>query len=446
MQQILLLGAGRSSSVLIQYLLNHASSDNYHVTVGDISEESARTKTGNHVAATAIAFDIHNEAQRKAEITKADVVISLLPPALHFLAAVDCVTIGRHLVTASYVSPEIEGLNTAAIRKNVLLLNECGLDPGIDHMSAVEIIHRLKKQGAELLSFKSYTGGLIAPESIDNPWGYKFTWNPRNVILAGQGTAKYIEGGKYRYIPYQRLFNQTEKINIDGYGFYEGYPNRDSLAYRKHYGLDNISTLLRGTLRQEYFCAAWNVFVQLGLTDDTYVIEDSEHLTYAQLVASYLPDIYKDNSLKSSLALFCQLQEDGQEMKMIESTGILEDKIIGMVKATPAQILQNLLEKKWMLQEGDKDFIAMQHLFEYKLNGQLKKLASTLVVKGESQLITAMAKTVGYPLGIVARLLLTKKINLSGVMLPISPDIYNPVLAELKMMGIGFVENETVYQ
>ena len=444
MKQVLLLGAGRSSSALIQYLLHHAQTDNYHVTVGDISVESARQKSGNHASASAIAFDILDEIQRKAEITKATVVISLLPPALHYLAAIDCVAIGRHLITASYISKEIEELNTEAVSKNILLLNECGLDPGIDHMSAVEIIQRLKKEGTELLSFKSYTGGLIAPESIDNPWGYKFTWNPRNVILAGQGTAKYMEDGKYRYLPYHRLFTQTEKISIDGYGSYEGYANRDSLAYRKHYGLDNIPTLIRGTLRQEHFCSAWNVFVQLGLTDDSYVIEDSEHLTYSQLVASFLPELQNGQNLKSSLSAFSNLKLDGHEMRMIASTGILDETKIGLIKATPAQILQNLLEKKWVLRDGDKDMIAMQHLFEYKVKGQLKKLSSTLVVKGENQLITAMAKTVGYPLGILARLLLKQEINLAGVQLPISPEIYVPVLAELKMMGIGFVDKETV--
>lgn len=443
MQQILLLGAGRSSTALIEYLLKNAQDDGYHLTVGDLSAALAKAKTGNHPSSSAIAFDIHNDIQRQAEIAKADVVISLLPPAMHYIAARDCVTVGRHLITASYVSPEILELQEEAVKKNVLLLNECGLDPGIDHLSAMEIINRLKGQGAELISFKSFTGGLIAPESIDNPWGYKFTWNPRNVILAGQGTAKYIEKGKYRYIPYHRLFRQTEKINMEGNGWYEGYANRDSLAYRKHYGIDHIPTLLRGTLRQEKFCSAWNIFVQVGLTDDTYVIEDSEHLTYAQLVESFLPDIYKDQPLTFRLAALCQLSPDAAEIKMVQSTGILEDTVIGLVRATPAQILQQLLEKKWKLNEGDKDLIVMQHLFEYRLNGKVRKLTSTLIVKGENQLLTAMAKTVGYPLGIVARLVLKKKINRSGVIIPVFPDIYNPVLEELKILGISFKEKES---
>lgn len=442
MQHILLLGAGRSSTALIDYLLKHAQSDNYFLTVGDLSVELALKKTGNHPSSNAIAFDINNPDQKKQEITKADIVISLLPPAMHILAARDCVLYKIPLVTASYISPEIAALHDEAVAGNTLLLNECGLDPGIDHMSAVEIIDRLKNKGAELISFKSFTGGLIAKESIDNPWGYKFTWNPRNVILAGQGTAKFIEKGKYHYIPYHRLFMQFEKMNIDGHGSFEGYANRDSLAYRKHYRLDKIPTLLRGTLRREKFCRAWNVFVQLGLTDDAYVIEDSEHLTYARLVEALLPVDTKNQSLIYRLSSLCKLTPDSEEIKMIESTGILDDVVIGLVKATPAQILQNLLEKKWMLKTGDKDQIIMYHLFEYKQGGKLFRLSSTLSVKGEDQLMTAMAKTVGYPLGIVTRLILNKRISLKGVLLPTYPEIYKPALEELNKLGIGFVEKE----
>ena len=442
MRHILLLGAGRSSSALIQYLLNHAAEDTYHLTVNDLSADLAKEKTGNHLCSTAISFDIHNDFLRKTELKKCDLVISLLPPALHIIVARDCVEIGRHLITASYVTNDISALHDESLKKNIILLNECGLDPGIDHMSAVEIINRLKQNGAEIISFKSYTGGLIAPESIDNPWGYKFTWNPRNVILAGQGTAKYIQDGKYHYIPYQRLFTQLETVTIEGYGNFEGYANRDSLAYRKQYGINHIPTLLRGTLRGRKFCSAWNIFVQTGLTDDSYIIDDSEHLTYAMLVESMLTDRNTDESLANRLAKMCQLPVDSEEMMMIQSTGILDNTVIGLVKATPAQILQHLLERKWQLKEGDHDMIIMHHLFEYRIQNKIRNLSSTLIVKGENRQITAMAKTVGYPLGIAARLLLKGKINLSGVVIPVLPEIYMPVLEELKRLKIGFIENE----
>ncbi len=440
MRKILLLGAGRSSGALIKYLLNHAQADDFELTVADISVSSAEEKIHQHERGRAIAFDINNIEQRTTEISNADIVISLLPPALHYLAATDCVQLSKHLVTASYVSPELKALDDDAIQKNILLLNECGLDPGIDHMSAMEIIHRLQKQGAELKSFKSYTGGLVAPESNDNLWGYKFTWNPRNVILAGQGTAKYIENNHYKYIPYNRLFTQIEKIKVDGSGIFDGYANRDSLAYRKIYSIDTIPTLLRGTLRQENFCSAWQVFVLLGLTDDSYIIEDSEHLTYAQLVEAFLPAAAKGESIEEKLCSFCNINSSSVEMEMIRSTGILYSTVIGLPNATPAQILQHLLQSKWVLKPEDKDMIVMQHLFEYSLNGKNESIHSSLVVKGESVEQTAMAKTVGLPLGIVARLILQNKISLRGVQIPVQEEIYKPVMKELKEYGISFSE------
>jgi saccharopine dehydrogenase-like NADP-dependent oxidoreductase len=440
MQKILLLGSGRSSGALISYLLLHAETDNYLLTVADLSRELALQKTGHHPRSNAIAFDIHNEVLRRNEIAEASVVISLLPPALHSLAAADCVVLKKPLVTASYISPVIESLNETAVANNVLLLNECGLDPGIDHMSAMDIFRQLKDKHAELISFKSYTGGLVAPESVDNPWGYKFTWNPRNVILAGQGTAKYIENGKYHYIPYNRLFRQLEKIEIENTGTFEGYANRDSLAYRKYYELDTIPTLLRGTLRRKGYCTAWDAFVQLGVTDDSCVIENSEILTYRQFIESFLPASSPELTAEKRLAGMMNWNEEGVEMMMLKSTGIFDDVLTGIKNATAAMVLQHLLEQKWVLKPGDKDMIVMVHLVEYISEGKKKRLTSSLVVRGDDQVQTAMAKTVGYPLGIIARLILKGQINRTGVHLPIYPDIYIPVLKELEQMGISFSE------
>ena len=440
MKKIIVLGAGRSSGSLIKYLLTHSHIDDFEVTVADISVSSAQEKIHKHPRGRAIAFDINNAEQRIKEISAADIVISLLPPALHYLAAVDCVQAGKHLVTASYVSPELKSLNDEAVNKNILLLNECGLDPGIDHLSAMEIIHKLQEKGAELKCFKSFTGGLVAPESNDNLWGYKFTWNPRNVILAGQGTARYIERNHYKYIPYNRLFTEIEKITVNDLGTFDGYANRDSLAYRKIYSIDTIPTLMRGTLRQQNFCSAWQVFVSLGLTDDTYIVEDSEHLTYVQLIESFIPVSAKGKTTEERLCDFLDLETGGIEMEMIRSTGILYDTIIGLPSATPAQILQHLLQSKWVLKPDDKDMIVMQHSFKYSLDGKDETLQSSLVVKGESVEQTAMAKTVGLPLGIVTRLILKNKISLRGVHIPVQKEIYEPVLNELKEYGICFIE------
>lgn len=438
---ILLLGAGRSSSSLIRYLLENADNDGFQLVVADLSEESAREKTENHPGSEAIALDVTNDEARRNAIQKASIVISLLPPALHILAARDCILHRKNLVTASYVSPEIESLDEACRRNNLLFLNECGLDPGIDHMSAMQIIQRLKNSGAEINSFKSYTGGLVAPESNDNPWGYKFTWNPRNVILAGQGTARYISNNEYRYIPYHRLFLETERIEVEGAGEFDGYANRDSLKYRRFYELDNVPTLLRGTLRYKNFCAGWNVFVSLGITDDSYVMENSEELTYAEFLGAFIPTSLVGKTTAERLLKY--LGADSMHLyRMIESTGLLENEKTGIADASPAMILQHRLQQKWKLNKDDLDMIVMQHLFEYTLNGKKEQLVSSLVVKGESQLHTAMAKTVGLPMGIAARLILKEKIKLTGIHIPVHSEIYEPVLEELEQNGIVFREQQ----
>ncbi len=450
-KKILLLGAGRSSSSLIRYLLEASEKNQWQVIIGDVSETAAREKTGSHTHARAIHFDVNDAGQRMAEVKAADLVISLLPPHLHYLVAVDCVTCSRHFLTASYLTPEMQDLHDAAVKKGILILNECGLDPGIDHMSAMEVIHRLQDEGCELQSFKSYTGGLVAPESNDNPWGYKFSWNPRNVILAGQGTARYILEGTYKYIPYNRLFTDIEKIEVGDLGLFDGYANRDSLAYRAHYGIENIPTLLRGTLRQTGFCRAWDVLVRLGFTDDTYKIEKPETLTYAQLVRALLPASAQKPNLVEAVAAFCNLPPDGEAMSKIIWTGILEEDKINLIQmdattavdATPAIILQHLLEKKWVLQPHDKDMIVMQHQFVFIRNNKTEKLISSLIVIGDDQQFTAMAKTVGLPLGIAAKLILENKILLTGVHIPVKKEIYEPVLKELEQSGIRFTEKKS---
>ena len=443
MRSILLIGAGRSSSFLIRYFLDHAREQDWNLTVADVSIESAKEKTRNHPLANAIAFDINNDQQRKEEIGKADLVISMLPANMHLPVAHECVAQKKHLATASYISKEMQQLHVQAMKEGIALLNECGLDPGIDHMSAMKIIDEIKSAGGEITSFKSFCGGLVAPESNDNPWGYKFSWNPRNVILAGQGTARFIENGKYRYLPYGRIFTDIDKISVEGCGTFDGYANRDSLSYRPMYHLDKIPTMLRGTLRQSGFCKAWNVFVQLGLTDDSYFIEDSMHLTYAQLVESLLPPSAKKSSLKNRVAALMNTGEQSDEMKMVEWTGIFNEQAIAIDHATPAQALQKLLEEKWKLKANDNDMIVMQHLFEYKDKQSVnKKLTSSLVVKGDDSTYTAMAKTVGLPLAITSKLILNGVIKSRGLVVPVTKEIYEPVLKELEENKIVFNESE----
>jgi saccharopine dehydrogenase-like NADP-dependent oxidoreductase len=303
------------------------------------------------------------------------------------------------------------------------------------------VIDHIHAQGAELTSFKSYCGGLVAPESNDNPWGYKFSWNPRNVVLAGQGTAQYIENGDYKYIPYNRLFTQIDTVALDGYGSFDAYANRDSLSYRKLYNIASIPSMLRGTLRMPGYCKAWNVFVKLGLTDDTYKIEASDKLTWQQLLEAYLPK--GNQSTKEKLIAFMGAEMDAETLSKIEWLGVFEDKKIKLCNASPAQILQDLLEEKWELKEHDKDMIVMQHQFQF-LNSktETRNIISSLVVKGEDQIYTAMAKTVGLPLAITAKLILQGKIKARGVVIPTIKEIYQPLLAELELFGIKFEEIE----
>ena len=434
---IFMIGAGRSASSLIQYLLNEAQSNDFKLIVGDKDLSLVNEKISGHNRAKAISFDVFDDKQRVEEILKADIVISMLPANLHFKVAQDCVKCGKNLVTASYVSDEIMSLNSEAKQKGVLLLNEIGLDPGIDHMSAMKIIDSLKAKGGELTSFKSYCGGLVAPEFDTNPWSYKFTWNPRNVVLAGQGTAQYIEGGKFKYIPYGQLFKRTVSLNVLDYGTFEAYANRDSLSYREIYKIDNIQTLIRGTLRRPGYGEAWNVFVQLGLTDDSYKM-DVSGMTYKDFFCSFMDKT--DLSIEDYLAK--HFGASPSVFKKIEWLGILNSISIDLEIASPAEVLQKLLEVKWVLASEDKDMIVMQHQFEYMHNGKKKELHSSFVALGEDQVYTGMSKTVGLPVGIAAKLILNGTITGSGVKVPVSKDIYTPVLDELEKHGIQFIEKE----
>ena len=445
MKYILLLGAGRSASSLIKYLLDHAPAEDWHITIGDISVAHLQPLVAPLPFAKAIPFNVHNEVQRTTEVQQADLVISLLPAVFHIEVARECLKQEKSLITASYVTPAFLALHQEAQQKNLTILMECGLDPGIDHMSAMAVISRIKQQGGQLTSFKSYTGGLGAPEYDTNPWHYKFTWNPRNVVLAGQGIARYIKNGEYKYIPYHQLFRRTDDLYVEGYGRFEGYANRDSLSYREHYGLRSIPTMLRGTLRRQGYCEAWDVFVQLGLTDDSYTLESSETMTYRSFIAAFLPPATAEmQSIAGRISLYLGIPQDGEVMQKLEWLGLFEDTPIAIADATPAQVLEKILKERWTLAPGDKDMIVMQHLFAYELADETHEVTSTLVATGDDEVHTAMAKTVGLPVAILAKLLLQGKIAQRGVIIPIYSELYEPVLEELKQYGIDFVEKETV--
>lgn len=446
MKNILIIGAGKSSSYLIKYLLEKSNNENLRLMIGDICTENADLMIQDHKNAKSILLDVFNLEQRQKLIKKSDLVISMLPARFHVEVAKDCISFGKHMVTASYISNEMKALDKAAKKKGLVFMNEIGVDPGIDHMSAMQIIDQIKGIGGKMLLFESFTGGLVAPENDNNLWNYKFTWNPRNVVLAGQGgAAMFIQEGTYKYIPYHKLFRRTEFLNINGSGNYEAYANRDSLKYRSIYGLDGIPTMYRGTIRKVGFSRAWNIFVQLGMTDDSYTIQNSESMSYRDFVnlfLAYSPSDSVELKLRSYLNID---QDDLMWAKLIELDLFNPTKKIKLKNATPAQILQKILEDSWTLEEKEKDMIVMQHLFGYEINGEKKQIESSLVVKGENQNYTAMAKTVGLPVAIAALKILQGEIKTPGVQLPISKEVYEPILKELKEHGVHFIEKNTSY-
>jgi saccharopine dehydrogenase-like NADP-dependent oxidoreductase len=441
MKTILILGAGLSTPSMIKYLLEHASEFNWHVRVGDMSEEIAKKRINNHSCGSAFLFDVFDEDQLEHEIRKADLVVSMLPARMHLPVARNCVRFGKNMVTASYVSREIKEFHGEAKKNGIILLNEMGLDPGIDHMSAMKIIHRINEADGKLIAFRSSTGGLVAPKSDNNPWNYKFTWNPGNVVMAGYGGAQFISHGSYKYIPYHKVFTRLQTIHIDGYGEFEVYPNRDSLKYRSEYGIEDIPTMFRGTIRRPGFSKTWNALVQIGATDNSYIVENSENLTYRDFINSFLK-YKKEVSVEDKFAEYTGLQPDSFDMYKLRWLGLFNNEKIGLKNATPAQILQKSLEKKWGLDPDDKDMIVMQHRFEYELKGKLQTIVSSMVVEGIDNTHTAMALTVGLPVAIAVKMILSGQITATGIQLPLERSIYEPVLKELEKNGITFIEKK----
>ena len=436
-QKIFIIGAGRSASSLIKYLINVSVKNNFELIIGDKDVSLVKDKVDGYKCASAIRFDVLNDDQRISEIKNADIVISMLPASLHFIVAQDCLKYKKNLVTASYVSKDIQSLNDQAEKQGVILLNEIGRDPGIDHMSAMKVIDDIKDRGGIIKSFKSYCGGLVAPEYDTNPWNYKFTWNPRNVVLAGQGTAQYIDSGKYKYIPYGQLFKRTDTVNVLNYGQFESYANRDSVSYREVYKLNDMPTLFRGTLRKPGYSEAWDLFVQMGMTDDSYEM-DVSGMNYSDFFNSFI-DV-RNRDIKSYLKSHFRVSND--VITKIEWLGFFNHINLDIDKGTPAQILQKILESKWLLQKEDKDMIVMQHQFIYEIDGKEHELHSSFVLLGEDQIYTGMAKTVGLPVGIATKLILNGEIKSTGVKVPVSKEIYKPILEELEKYGIRFIEEK----
>ena len=423
MKTILLFGAGKSATVLIDYLLSEAATNNWRIIIADVLKDQILSKTNNSPFAEAVAVNVLDSKQRSELIQQADIVISMMPPALHFLIAKDCVEYARNLLTASYLDDSIRGLEEKINAKKLLFICEMGLDPGIDHMSAMKLVDHIKASGGVVTSFKSHCGGLVAPESDDNPWHYKISWNPRNVVMAGKAGAEYKLNNQIHYKEYNELFNNCSEVDISGLGSFAFYPNRDSLSYMPVYKLENVETFLRSTLRYPAFCVGWNAIVQAGLTDDTAVVQ-TNGLTFKIWSASIAPFVNEFNK------------------NMLWFLGLFEEELVPAAAKTSADILQWLLETKLGMRPGDKDMIVMLHEVTYLFEGSAKKIESSLIVTGNDNLRTAMAKTVGLPLGIAAKFILNGTIQLTGIHIPTIKEIYEPVLNELDKAGISFLERQ----
>lgn len=434
MKEILLFGAGKSATCLIDYLGKCCDLNEWKLIVCDSDLALAQSKTRNFLSAEAASFDVSDDEMRHKFISKADIVISMLPPTLHFLVAKDCVTFSKNLLTASYIDENIKSLKVEIEKKQLLFLGEMGLDPGIDHMSAMKLIHDIKNQGGKITSFKSHCGGLVSPESDDNPWHYKITWNPANVVMAGNAGATYRENGKTIEVPYSEIFNDDNNVvDVPGLFPLAWYANRDSLSYIDTYRLHDAKTFIRTTLRYPSFCRGWKKMVRLGFTNKN----DHEDIKDCKTFSDWFK-LKKEKLVLQNVDIFF----NSEFLEQVNFLGLNENENIPVEISNSALLLQYLLEKKLVMQTDDKDMIVMLHEIEYSVNEKNEKIRSCLIVKGEDQLHTAMAKTVGLPLGIAAKLVLEEKIKLTGLHIPVIPEIYEPVLKELEQNGIKFNEEK----
>jgi saccharopine dehydrogenase-like NADP-dependent oxidoreductase len=497
MKHILVFGAGKSATALIDYLKELSIENGYAVTVADSNGEMLQSKVGDHEFVKGIQTDVADDIQTRYLIQLADVVISLLPPSLHYLVAVACVELGKHLLTASYIDEKIEALRPQIEEKKVLFLCEMGLDPGIDHMSAMHLINRIKAIGGNVISFKSHCGGLVAPESDDNPWHYKISWNAANVVAAGKAGARYKENGEVKQIPYESVFTAGSMVKVSDELLYAYYPNRDSLTYIPLYQLEQADTFIRTTLRHADFCFGWKNMIDLKLTDekkeydtdgmtlagffkthfDKYGFNDwlnemlTTRLSFAKdIMDNLLQLIEAENKLgkegeatdesimmvnqegelntievedvkgQAAATLAVKMHEASLALKQLFYLGLDSDELINRGRCSAAEVLQFVIEKKLCLQPKDKDMVVLMHEITYEKDGAQHHVSSTLIVKGDDSIHTAMAKTVGLPLGIAAKLILDGTIADTGLHIPVKESIYHPVLKELEKHNITFRE------
>lgn len=443
-ERILVLGAGQSAPYLIKYLLERAVAHDWEVVVADRDEDLAEARIGGHPKGRAVYIDATDDVMLRALIEKAKVVVNFLAPAFQFPVAKLCLELGRHMVSASYQDPRTAELHAAAEASGVTILCEIGLDPGLDHMSAMKLIHGLQEDGAVITSFASYGSGVPEPESCNNPYNYAITWNPRNVVMAGHAGAQYLIDGRMKVVPYPDIFHRTWPYDVPGVGRMEAYPNRDSLAYQSIYGLVHARTLIRGTLRYPGFCEDWYPIARLGLPNETLRIPHLSERTWAELIEMFLPP-GETRDLRLRMARHVGISPSGGIMKNLEGLGIFENVPTCAKGDTAAAALIELLQQKLRLPPGGRDMVVLSHDLTVtypEQNDRQARVKSTMIHKGEPDGMTAMAMTVGLPAGIGARLLMTNAFPRAGSYIPTDPAIYGPMLRELEEAGLSFEETE----
>jgi saccharopine dehydrogenase (NADP+, L-glutamate forming)/spermidine synthase len=437
MKKILILGAGLVARPLVRYLLDQPD---FEVEVASRTVSKAVKLIDNHPQGKASELNLKNEEGLKDEISKADLVISMVPYTFHPKVAKYCIDYNKHMVTTSYVSEVMKNLDAEAKRAGILILNEVGLDPGIDHMEAMRIIHEVEDKGGEILSFTSYCGGLPAPEANTNPFGYKFSWSPIGVLLAGKNSAQYLKDGQQIFIPPQDLFDNYLMINIEGLGEFEGYPNRNSLPYIELYGIKSTKTMLRGTLRNKGWCSTMKKIVDLGLLEEEE--KDWTGLTYKEFLRKLMNDPAEED-IKKALAAHLNIDENSDIIQRLEWLGLLSDEPLPSEKDSSLNILGAKMLEKLQYEEGERDMIILQHQFIASFRENKKeKITSTLIDFGIPHGDTSMARTVGLPAAISTKLILEGKIEKTGVHIPVTPEIYIPILQELKELDIAFKEKK----
>jgi saccharopine dehydrogenase (NADP+, L-glutamate forming) len=439
MATVVVFGAGMVARPIVKYLLEQPD---VTVVVATRTVSKAEKMVEGHPRGVAKSLDVKDMASVEKEVQDADLVVSLLPYTYHVAVAELCIKHTKHLVTTSYVGDEMRALDARAKEAGVMILNECGLDPGIDHMSAMRIIHDVEGRSGKVVSFRSSTGALPAHEANTNPFGYKFSWSPRGVLLASRNAAKWLEEGREVDVPGERLFENYSIVDVPGAGSFENYPNRDSVPYKDIYGLADAYTVYRGTLRMTGWCETMRRIVRLGwLTEEP--VEGFEGKTYGDLTR-HLIGAGADGGLAEATAKYLGVDTFATVIKRLEWLGLFSEAPLPGDKDNPLDYMNVLTLEKMSMAPGDRDMIVMHHEFLAEFaGGDRELLTSTLVDYGVPGGDTSVARTVALPAAIAVTMILSGKIALTGCHIPVTPEIYNPILDELEDMGITFVERKT---